>query len=270
MLKEIKNKSFTNGVVYLLKTDDNFFIETTDTFLPYYTKDAIGRNQNCLTDYNVGSRNERWMIGVSVQSGCPIHCKFCATGKMKKFRNLSVDEIIQQVLFVLHKNEIKFDKEYGCYHINSKEFKINYTRMGEPFLNIENVKEAIEVIDGLIDIDVHHYISTIGIKGSDFSWIKGNITLQLSVHSFDEEYRDWLIPFKNKMTLEELGKIRTNSNLKTTVNLTLVRENDFDIEKLKQYFDPKYFLIKLSPINKNEISDKNDLGNGIIESVNLI
>jgi 23S rRNA (adenine2503-C2)-methyltransferase len=81
--------------------------------------------------------------------------------------------------------------------------------------------------------------------------------------------RDRLIPFKNKMSIEELGKIRVNSNLKITVNLTLVDEKDFDIHLLKQYFDPEYFFIKLSPINKNKISNRNNLGEGIIISKNI-
>lgn len=72
------------------------------------------------------------------------------------------------------------------------------------------------------------------------------------------------------MSLEELGYIRTKSNLKTTINLTLVNEEDFDAEKLKKYFDKDYFFVKLSPINPNNISEKNHLGDGIIQGVNLV
>ena len=134
--------------------------------------------------------------------------------------------------------------------------------MGEPFLNIEAVKGAIEYLDKKYTKTngtpaIHHYISTIGIKDSDFSWIKDNITLQVSLHSLVEENRNELIPFKNKMTIEQLGQIRTKSNLKTTVNMTLVSEEDFDISLLKQYFDPEFFFIKVSPINPNTISEKN-------------
>ena len=118
--------------------------------------------------------------------------------------------------------------------------------------------------------NVHIYVSTVGIKGTDFSWIEGNITLQISLHSFDEKQRDWLIPITNKMTLEELGQIRTKSNLKTTINMTLVNESDFDIEKLQKYFDKDYFFIKLSPINKNATSEMNNMGDGIIEGINLV
>ena len=72
------------------------------------------------------------------------------------------------------------------------------------------------------------------------------------------------------MSIEELGQIRTKSNLKTTINLTLVDESDFDADKLEKYFDKEHFFVKLSPINPNNISEKNNLGNGIIEGVNLV
>ena len=260
MLTKVAEKRFANGVVYALRTEDGYLIETTDTWLPYYTKDAIGRKQNFLDNNDLGSRADRWMIGVSTMSGCCVCCQFCATGNMKKFRNLTADEIVEQVEFILAQNEQQSP-------LQSKEFKINYTRMGEPFLNIKNVREAINRLD---KYNPHHYVSTIGVSDSDFSWIKDNITLQISLHSLDDERRNNLIPFKKKMTIKELGQIRTKSNLKTTVNMTLVDTADFDIEKLKQYFDPQYFFIKLSPINENCVSKKNHMGKGVIEGVNIV
>ena len=261
-MKIKKFKKFKNGIVYALVLDDGKLIETTDTFLPYYTKDAIGRKQNKLDDENLGDRTERWMIGVSTMSGCPVGCKFCATGNMKqRWRNLTADEIVAQVDFAV--------KQAGCNPSDAKEFKINYTRMGEPFLNIEAVKEAIRRITEKWP-NTHHYVSTIGVRGSDFSFVEGNVTLQISLHSFDEEHRDWLIPYKRKMSIEELGQIRTKSNLKTTINMTLVNTDDFDAEKLRKYFDPQYFFVKLSPINPNEVSEKNGCGKGVVEGVNLV
>lgn len=262
MLQESRKRSFTNGIVYSLLTEDGYPVEVTDTFLPYYTKDAIGAKQNALKNYDIADRTERWMIGVSCMSGCPVGCKFCATGQLKRWRKLTAEEIVEQVRFILNKNP-----EYSP--SEAKEFKINYTRMGEPFLNIEAVKEAVRIIDGMFP-NVHHYISTIGIAGSDFSWIKGNITLQISLHSFDEEHRNWLIPYKRKMTIPELGKIRTASNLKTTLNMTLVEESDFDIESLKKHFNKEHFFIKLSPINPNATSDENNISQGVIQSKNLL
>jgi len=256
-----KKKQFKNGCVYCIELEDGRMIETTDTFLPFYTKDAVGRHQNFLDDDELGDRYERWMIGVSVMSGCPVGCKFCATGQMKGFRNLTALEIVGQVDFIVEKQ--------GINPKNAKEFKINYTRMGEPFLNIENVKEAISIISEKYP-NVHHYVSTIGVKNSDFSFVRGNITLQLSLHSLDETHRNWIIPFKNKMSISELGKVRTNSDLKTTLNLSLINESDFDIDKIKEHFDKDSFFIKISPINPNVTSEKNGLGSGVIEGINLI
>jgi 23S rRNA (adenine2503-C2)-methyltransferase len=195
-------------------------------------------------------------------SGCPCKCQFCSTGNLPKWRNLTVEEIVGQVEFILNKHpELKFGESF--------ENKINFTRMGECFLNIENIKKAIEIIDSKYS-NVHHFISTIGIKDSDFSWIKDNVTLQLSLHSLDEQHRKELIPFKKLMSIQELGQVRTNSNLKTTLNMTLVNKSDFDINKLQQWFDKNYFFVKLSPINKNNISEKNNLGNGYVEGINLV
>lgn len=262
MLKEISSKSFANGVVYALQTSDGYPIEVTDTFLPQYTKDAVGRKQNKLDNYNLGTRKDRWMIGVSCMSGCPCRCKFCATGQLKRYRPLTAEEIVAQVEFIISKNpDFKFGESY--------ENKINYTRMGEPFLNIQEVKKAIAIIDSKYP-NVHHFVSTIGIIGSDFSWIKDNITLQLSLHSLDEEHRKCLIPYPQLMPIEDLGKIRTSSNLKTTLNMTLVNTDDFNIEKLQKFFDKNYFFVKLSPINVNAVSEKNNLGQGVIDGINLV
>lgn len=265
MLREIISREFTNGKVYMLKTEDGYPLEVTDTFLPYYTKDCINENTNKLHNAVVGTRNDRWMIGVSCMSGCPVHCQFCATGQLKRWRNLTAEEIFEQVKFILDLNKEAWNPK------DSKEFKINYTRMGEPFLNIENVKKAMKMIDKYLpEVRIHHYISTVGLRGSDFSWIKDNITLQVSLHSLDEERRHNLIPIKNLMSIEELGQIRTESALKTTVNMTLVDTADFDINILKKYFDTDHFFIKLSPINENEVSKANEMGAGIIKSTNLI
>ena len=268
LLNEKQRRTFSNGSVYLLETADGYPLEVTDTFLPFYTKDCINGHTNELHNGMLGSRKERWMIGVSCMSGCPVHCRFCATGKLHRWRNLTAEEIYEQVTFILDRNE-----KNGFNPKDAKEFKINYTRMGEPFLNIDSVRGAMKLIDNdrrTAGIKVHHYISTIGVIGSDFSWIKDNITLQVSLHSLDDRNRDDLIPFKNKLSIEELGQIRTQSNLKTTVNMTLVNMEDFDIERLKKWFDPEHFFIKLSPINENEVSIDNHMGKGVITQENFL
>lgn len=227
MLKLIRKREFSNGIVYAMETEDGYPIEAISTHLPYYTKNCINEHTNKLRSNDLGSYHDRYIVGVSCMSGCPVKCKFCATGNLKKLRKLTAEEIVEQVWFIINENE-----KNGYDPVGAKEFKINYTRMGEPFLNIDAIKIAIKLIDKDFPF-THRYISTVGIKGSDFSWIKDNITLQVSLHSFVENNRDWLIPITNKLTIEELGQIRTQSNLKTTINLTLVDTEDFDINSLK-------------------------------------
>ena len=64
--------------------------------------------------------------------------------------------------------------------------------------------------------------------------------------------------------------MRTESHLKTTINLTLVREADFSIQALQRLFDPNVHFVKLSPINPNCVSDANEMGTGVIEQINLL
>ncbi len=270
LLTEIRHKTFANGTVYALLTPDSYPVETTDTYLPAYTKDAVGRHQNKLDSTALGDRRDRWMVGVSVMSGCPVRCKFCATGQLKKWRPLTAEEIVAQVDFVVKRNQPNVENGY-FEPDKAFEFKINYTRMGEPFLNIDEVRRAIQLINKKYKrAQVHHYVSTIGIEGMDVRWIKDNITLQISLHSLSPSRRDWLIPYKKRTSIQMLGLVRTGSFLKTTLNLTLVDEEDFDIEKLRRWFDPKHFFIKLSPINPNKTSEKWECGQGIIEGTNLV
>jgi 23S rRNA (adenine2503-C2)-methyltransferase len=54
-----RQKHFKNGNIYCFQLDDGYLIETTDTYLPFYTKDAIGRKQNFLDNKELGDRSER-------------------------------------------------------------------------------------------------------------------------------------------------------------------------------------------------------------------
>lgn len=259
-LTERRRREFANGVVHLLETADGYPVEVTDTFLPAYTRDAAQARDNLLRDGQLGDRTQRWMVGVSVMSGCPVRCRFCATGRMKRWRRLTGPEILAQVDYVLAQHP----------HLDpraSEEFKINFTRMGEPFLNVDAVQAAV----GAARVrwpGVHCYVSTIGVRGSDFAWVRGDVTLQVSLHALSDQRRRELIPFNRLMTLAELGEVRTASRLKTTLNLTLTDAADFDIGTLRRHFDPAAFFIKLSPLNDNPVAQEHNLA-GVIPQRNL-
>ena len=77
ILKEVCSRDFANGVVYALKTEDEYPIEVTDTFLPFYTKDAIGRKQNGLKDSEIGNGQEIVQVSGGRAFNILLPCPVC-------------------------------------------------------------------------------------------------------------------------------------------------------------------------------------------------
>ena len=77
--------------------------------------------------------DERKTACVSSQIGCSLSCKFCATGYMERKRNLSFDEIYDQVVLINQQSERMYDKKLS---------NIVFMGMGEPLLNYNNVIES--------------------------------------------------------------------------------------------------------------------------------
>jgi len=273
--KVTASRNFANGSVYALRTEDDFPIETTDTFLPMITRDAEARGTNELVLANFGSRKDRWMIGVSVMSGCPVRCPFCATGALKKWRNLTAEEILAQVDFIVEKNQDKFKPT------DAEEFRILFTRMREPVMNKKEVIKAIKLIKNKYP-HATVALSTVGPKIGMKEFFEGVkkivkeyqddfIQFQFSVHSTDDKQRDFLQPVK-KYQLAEIKEFADEwkkiSSRKVTLNFTLCDDNEFDAEKIEKYFSADSIFIKLSPLNENNISTKNHLS-GVITAKNL-
>lgn len=138
----------------------------------------------------------RLTICVSTQVGCPLGCEFCATGYMKYKRNLSVSEIIDQIL--------QTSKESGKQITN-----IVFMGMGEPLLNYENLIKAIDIISsetGLKISNKHITVSTSGIIPGivRIADEKRKFKLAVSLHSLDDEVRSSIMPINNKYKLPEL------------------------------------------------------------------
>lgn len=268
----INQKNFGNGRVFALKTKTGKIVETTDTFLPSYTKNAVGRRENSLVNKNFGSRKDRWMIGISTISGCPIKCRFCAAGG-RFHGNLTAKEMLEQVEFILKLNNEEFKPE------KAKEFRILFTRMGEPALNYKKINKVIKLLKKEYPF-AEIAISTIGVKNPALNeWLElskeySEIHLQFSIHTTDKEYRDWLIPFNEKLTFEEINQFAkrwiaiSNNKRKISLNFTIVEGSEFNIEKIKKFFPKEYFFIKLSPVNENYYTELNKI-TGAIKQKNL-
>lgn len=90
--------------------------------------------------YRYGEYAKRTVICCSVQSGCPVGCTFCGTGKFF-VRNLDWHEIVEQVTTVL--------STIDCDTKDIEKFQIMFMSMGEPFLNYINLERAIESLHDL-------------------------------------------------------------------------------------------------------------------------
>ena len=144
--------------------------------------------------------DKRFTVCVSSQVGCSLSCKFCATGKMKRVRNLDAGEIYDQVVLV---NQQALDT-FGHPLTN-----IVYMGMGEPLLAYRPVMESIERItlpDGLGMSPKRLTISTAGIakmikKLADDGT---KVNLALSLHAADDNKRNEIMPINEQNNLANL------------------------------------------------------------------
>lgn len=276
-MKQLKTKQFTNGYVSVIELVDKKLIETTSTCLPGQTEIRItGRKDNKIDPNGFSMQNwkEKWTVGISTQSGCPIKCKFCAVNRLtdkQGWRNLITEEMVDQVKYAVAEAQ---EINGGLDPNNSEIFRVLFTRMGEPSLNIDNVIEAISQIKTIYP-KARIQISTIGIKKSatlvkkllalektfGYDWLE----LQFSIHSTDDTFRKWL-QNETVMTNKEISDLASawytafpNRPWKATLNFALSKDTPFVIEDLKSQFDPNTVFVKISPINENPVSDENSL-----------
>ena len=148
---------------------------------------------------------------ISSQVGCSLTCKFCATGYMKRERNLDVAEIYDQVVLIMKDAEELFNRPLT---------NIVYMGMGEPLLNYKNVLESTQKISsdaGLNFSNKRITVSTAGISkmieklGTD----EVKFNLALSLHAANDEKRNQIMPINEGNSLDALEK-SLNSFYKAT------------------------------------------------------
>ncbi|OGY42371.1 MAG: 23S rRNA (adenine(2503)-C(2))-methyltransferase [Candidatus Buchananbacteria bacterium RBG_13_36_9] len=142
---------------------------------------------------------DRNTVCVSSQVGCALGCLFCATGQQGFKRNLLVWEIVEQVIFFA-----RYLKEIG-----DRVDNLVFMGMGEPFLNYDNVLEAIKLLNSKDTLNLgarHISISTIGIIPGmqKLAKEKLQINLAISLHASDDYLRTKIIPVNKKYYLKNL------------------------------------------------------------------
>lgn len=195
---------------------------------------------------------------VSSQVGCSLDCKFCATGYLKRTRNLEAGEIYDQV---------KLLNELAEIHYNKRLDNIVYMGMGEPMLNYANIIRSIELISTEVGLHMSPQRLTVSTAGIAKMITKladedTGVNLALSLHSAIDEDRSKIMPINDSNPLAEL-KIALKywyqkTKLRPTLEYTVIQgvnDRDEDLSALIKFasgFPCKINLIEYNPIEMAE------------------
>lgn len=197
--------------------------------------------------------DKRNTICVSSQVGCPLGCLFCVTGTMGLNRDLTASEIVEQVLYFA-----RYLKKQ-----NEKITNVVFMGMGEPFLNWENVSQAIQILndDNCFGIGARKIsVSTAGITegieklAEDFP----QINLAISLHAPDDQLRGELMPVNKQYSiakiLDVVDKYIEKTNRKVMfeyVMLNSINDSEDQAKKLAKILKKPLYMVNLIAYNPN-------------------
>lgn len=228
-------------------------------------KNAVKLHDNLTVESVLIPTASRTTACVSSQVGCSLNCKFCATARLKRMRNLNPDEIFDQVVAI--------DQQSRLYH-NRPLSNIVFMGMGEPLMNYKNVVKSIEKItdpEGLGMSPKRITVSTSGvpkiIKKMADDEVKFN--LAVSLHSALDDVRTDIMPFNEQMPLQELKEALQYWYVKTKKRITYeyvvwrgINDQNKDIEALIDFclaVPSKVNLIEYNPIDDGQFQQADPL-----------
>jgi 23S rRNA (adenine2503-C2)-methyltransferase len=175
-------------------------IKTTQTSSDRTIKNAFELYDGSVVEGVLIPATDRMTACISSQVGCSLTCKFCATGKMKRLRNIGFDEIFDQVVHIKNQAEQNY---------NTPLTNIVYMGMGEPLLNYKGMIDSVEKItspEGLGMSPKRITVSTAGIakmiKKLGDDQVKFN--LAISLHAANDKKRDYIMPINEQNSLVAL------------------------------------------------------------------
>jgi 23S rRNA (adenine2503-C2)-methyltransferase len=188
-------------------------------------------------------RDGRRSVCLSSQSGCPLTCTFCATGRMAFGRNLSADEILDQALHFRRVEEIDH---------------VVFMGMGEPTMNIDAVLAACALLPDLGVTYRRTSISTVGwVPGIDrLAECELPIGLALSLHAPNDGLRSQLMPVNDRYPLAEVlaacERYREKRRRKVFVEYVMldgVNDLPQQAREMADLLDPRGYKVNLIPYN---------------------
>jgi 23S rRNA (adenine2503-C2)-methyltransferase len=245
----------------LLEEHFSFMPVSIDSF--QVSKDRTIKDAFKLSDGNIVEgvlipTDSRMTACISSQVGCSLTCKFCATGKLARIRNLEAEEIYDQVVLI---------RDQAKQHYDQSLTNIVYMGMGEPLLNYKNMMTSIDRItspDGLGMSPQRITVSTAGIakmiKKLGDDEVKFN--LALSLHAANDEKRNKIMPINEQNSLDALAEALNYFYEKTGTRVTFefIVFKDFndgiqDAQELAAYcrrVKAKVNIIEYNPIDDGE------------------
>ncbi|MEO1546481.1 MAG: 23S rRNA (adenine(2503)-C(2))-methyltransferase RlmN [Bacteroidota bacterium] len=227
-------------------------------------KNAVKLHDGLVVESVLIPTETRTTACVSSQVGCSLDCKFCATARLKRMRNLNPDEIYDQVVAIDQQSRLYFDRPLS---------NIVFMGMGEPLMNYNNVLKAIDKItseEGLGMSQKRITVSTSGvpkmIKKMAEEEVKFN--LAVSLHSAIDDVRTSIMPFNATFPLKDLREALEYWYVKTKKRITYeyvvwenINDSQKDIDALVRFckFAPsKVNLIEYNPIDDGMFQQASD------------
>ncbi|MCK4997830.1 radical SAM protein [Candidatus Pacearchaeota archaeon] len=207
--------------------------------------------------------NDKKTLCLSSQIGCPMKCGFCISGKRTFERNLTLDELKEQLteaikylkLIDIKSKENKNEKNYLAENITS----IVFMGMGEPLLNLKTVLEFCDYVNEFYGYSYSKIlISTSGIisKMEEVINNPNKIQLAISLHSTNQQVRDKMMPASNCHKISELIKTCNYYNEKYRQKIMIeylmikgLNDSDEDLQGILDLNLAKRTNFNLIPLN---------------------
>ena len=219
-------------------------------------KNAVRLHDGLIVESVLIPTENRTTACVSSQVGCSLDCKFCATARLKRMRNLNPDEIYDQVAALNKESRLYFNRPLS---------NIVFMGMGEPLMNYKNVVKSVEKISSAEGLGISPKRITVSTSGVP-KMIRQladeglGVKLAVSLHSAIDGIRTGIMPFNEKMNLKELRSALEYWYSKTKSRITYeyviwegINDTEKDIRALIRFcrFAPaKVNLIEYNPIDE--------------------
>ena len=227
-------------------------------------KNAVTLHDGLIVESVLIPTETRITACVSSQVGCSLACRFCATARLKRMRNLNPDEIYDQVVAIQQQSELFFGRPLT---------NIVFMGMGEPLLNYNNVIAAIDKITspkGLNMASKRLTVSTVGIAKMIMKMADDGVkfNLAVSLHSAMNHVRSSIMPINDTNSLEDLGEALKYWYQKTRKKVTYeyvvwkgINDSEQHAQALLKFCKQvpcKVNLIEYNPIDEGEFQQASD------------